>query len=102
MTGHGIARQAAYEARWPRPTGKDGKSYPGRNLKGKALDHFRGLVHGLHCRDGLSVRKTLAVLAQEFGVRRSPGWAAGILRDFTCPDCSGNPIGNPEQQERAA
>ena len=87
--------------------GKDGKLYPVQPRDDAGLRRIRGLVHAMHCRDGLTVRGTKDALLA-YGVRRSVGaihddlhrWSCGLPR---CPSVPTEPDIQPAaQQERPA
>lgn len=80
-----------------RMTGLDGKSYPAAPLPAKDRAFLIDAVHHFHCAERLSVRNTLACIQDEHGIRRSVGWAAGVLKTYECAHCSGERNGTPEQ-----
>jgi hypothetical protein len=67
--------------------GHDGKLYGARQLPPAELARRRRLVHALRCRDRLSTREVVRVLAEQYGVRRSMGSVCNDLRDYRCPYC---------------
>lgn len=84
-------------------TGLDGKRYPAAWLSADDRSYLAGAVHELHCgSQRLSVRRLLARIHETHGIRRSLGWAAGILKTQRCDHCSGESSGVPEQVGEAA
>lgn len=79
-----------------RITGQDGKRYPASWLGSEDRSFLAGRVHELHCVERLSVRKLLDRIEADHGIRRSVGWAAGILKTWRCGKCSGVRDGIPE------
>jgi hypothetical protein len=67
--------------------GHDGKLYGARQLPPAELARRRRLVHALRCRDRLSTREVVRVLAEQYAIRRSMGSVCGDLRDYRCPYC---------------
>jgi hypothetical protein len=78
--------------------GTDGKQYPSSWLPAADRAYLVDLVHRMHCAERLSVRKLLDRIEELHGIRRSVGWAAGVLKTQRCDRCSGDPSGTPEQQ----
>jgi len=74
--------------------GKDGKWYPATR-KPADLDRIRGLVHSLHCKEGLSRRKTQKRLLFRHGIRRSIGAISQDLSRYECPECAVRPAEPP-------
>jgi hypothetical protein len=87
-----------------RVIGTDGKTYPDRWLSPDDRAFLAGAVHHLHHDERLSVRQILTRIEADHGVRRSVGWAAGILKAWRCDHCSGDPNATPEHlaAERSA
>lgn len=77
--------------------GVDGKRYPGLWLSPDDRLALTQIVHRLHCVERLSVRRLLDRIEEDHGIRRSVGWAAGILKTLQCDHCSGAPSCSPEQ-----
>ena len=69
---------------------RDGKLYPPVRRSAAEVAAIRALEHGLHCRQGLSIRAVQAALLDQHDIRRSIGM---IHRDLTweCPYCSTAP-----------
>ena len=44
--------------------GRDGRRYPIRPVPDAEVNRVVAIVHALHCRDGLSIRKAQAVMAE--------------------------------------
>jgi hypothetical protein len=85
--------------------GHDGKLYGARQLPPGELARRRRLVHALRCRDRLSTREVVRVLAEQYGIRRSMGSICNDLRDYRCPYCPEpvpEPLPAPEQPAAAA
>lgn len=85
--------------------GHDGKLYGARQLPPGELARRRRLVHALHCRDRLSTREVVRVLAEQYGIRRSMGSVCNDLRDYRCPYCpdrSPDPAPAAQEQPPAA
>ncbi len=80
--------------------GTDGKRYPDLWLSPDDRLSLAAAVHQLHCAEGLSVRKVLARIEDAHGIRRSVGWAAGVIKTQRCERCSGVRTGTPEQAPR--
>lgn len=80
-----------------RVTGTDGKTYPDQWLSAGDRAFLAGAVHYLHHTERLSVRQILARLESDHDVRRSVGWAAGVLKTWRCDHCSGEGKAAPEQ-----
>lgn len=83
-------------------TGTDGKRYPATWLSVDDRAHLAGLVHRLHCVERQSVRQLLDRIEEAHEIRRSVGWAAGILKAQRCDHCSGVPTRSPEQSGAVA
>jgi hypothetical protein len=77
--------------------GTDGKTYPAAWLSAVDCSALVEIVHRLHCRERLSVRQLLACIQAKQGIRRSIGWAAGVLKNYKRPNCSGVSRETPEQ-----
>lgn len=77
--------------------GLDGKVYPVRWLCEADQRSLVSLVHHLRHAENWSLRKIQAVLADEYGVRRSVGWVAGVFAGWRCEHCSAAPDESPEQ-----
>jgi hypothetical protein len=77
--------------------GLDGKTYPARWLDAEDRAALIGIVHQLHCAEHLSIRQLLARIQERHEIRRSVGWAAGVLANYRCGSCSGDRNGTPEQ-----
>ena len=82
-------------------TGVDGKTYPSTPLPAEDRDFLVAAAHSLHCSERLSVRRTLARIQERHDVRRSVGWAAGVLKTHRCDHCSGVSVESPEQSDPA-
>jgi hypothetical protein len=66
---------------------RDGKLYPqGGYLPWEQRAVMIGTAHMLHCKRGLSYRKTVAALAER-GYRRSLGQVYADIRDYSCRAC---------------
>jgi hypothetical protein len=69
--------------------GRDGKRYPpGGDLPPDQRNRARWLIHGLHCRDRLSILKAQRVMLEQHGIRRSLGILHRDLVGYQCPDCA--------------
>jgi hypothetical protein len=66
--------------------GQDGKLYPAQRRSDAELDQIVTLTHQARCELGLSMRATVAKLA-EVGIRRSVGAVARDLALYQCPRC---------------
>ncbi|GEM_PF-1437005 len=67
---------------------RDGKLHPvGGRLRGVEWNRAVNLAHQLHCRDGLSYRKTAAAMLENLGIRRSVGQVFADIASFTCDYC---------------
>lgn len=66
--------------------GRDGKLYRARPLTREQRNRARWAVHGLVCRDGLTIRAAQQALAEQ-GLRRSLGSLSADLLDFSCAVC---------------
>jgi hypothetical protein len=85
--------------------GADNRLYPARLLPPGELARRRRLVHALRCRDQLSLREVVRVLAEQYGIRRSMGSICNDLRDYRCPYCpepAPDPAPAPQEQPAAA
>jgi hypothetical protein len=71
--------------------GKDGKWYP-VTRKPADLARIRGLVHSLHCQQGLSRHKIQKRLLMCHGIRRSIGAISQDLSRFECDKCAPAPV----------
>jgi hypothetical protein len=71
--------------------GRDGKLYP-PDLPRPAAERraICALIHSLHCREGLSIRRTQAALLERYQIRRSRGQVHKYLA-WECPYCSTAP-----------
>jgi hypothetical protein len=78
---------------------RDGKMYPPRQRSAAEIAAIRALEHGLHCRQGLSIRAIQRVLLDKHGIRRSIGM---IHYDLTgqCPYCTPPRRGRPPKDPR--
>jgi hypothetical protein len=84
--------------------GRDGKDYPVGLPRPRAeLNRMRWLVHGLVCRDGLSLREAQRTMLESYACRRSMGSICRDLALFQCPRCAApEPPAPPQPQERPA
>ncbi len=80
-----------------RIVGRDGKKYPAAWMPAGDRRYLAGYVHHLAHVERRSVRQIVAAVRDEYDIRRSVGWVAGILKDWRCDHCSGVPNCAPEQ-----
>jgi hypothetical protein len=70
---------------------RDGKLHPVGGYRSEAeLHRVLTLVHEMRCRDGMSLRKIVAALADQHGLRVSRGSVHRYTRDFECDRCAGD------------
>lgn len=75
--------------------GKDGKLYPVTRDRAE-LARIIGLVHTLHCQEGLSRHKLQKRLLFRHGIRRSIGAISQDLSRFECDQCAPAPVVRPK------
>jgi hypothetical protein len=74
--------------------GADGKTYPVTRDRAE-LARTRGLVHALHCQEGLSRHAIQKRLLIRHGIRRSLGAVSQDLSRYECPECAPAPVVRP-------